>query len=66
MPLTDCLLVERESAGIFGITGTTGIGFPGCRVVGLDLELVTMRAGGGGGTAEEGVVGCVESASEGA
>ena len=49
----------RESDGRLGITGTTGSIFPPFRE--LDPEAVAR-----GGTAEDGVVGCVESLSEGA
>ena len=55
----ESLFEGRESEGMCGIAGTMGTTFAVARMAGLGT-------GGRGGIAEDGVVGCVESASDGA
>ena len=54
----------RESEGILGTTGTTGNTLPADLLKDLGSVPVCCLAGICGATAEEGVVGCVESASD--
>ena len=64
--LIDCLFETRASTGMIGTTGTIGWILPGRRPFAFGFVADSGRDRCCGITAEEGVVGCVESASEGA
>lgn len=54
-------------AGIIGIIGAKGIaGIDGLMPFAFGVDVGGVRITDGGGRADEGVVGCVESTSEGA